>query len=85
MAEYKDRGNITLYMNKTDNPKAPVLKGTLYIDDVTHRASLWIKTDRETGEPILDESGNKIFGGKVQVEAGAAGPPDHGATESDLF
>lgn len=58
----------TLWQNKSDNPRAPVLRGSIYDEQCNEvRVSAWWVTDRETGAKRLDRDGNPFLSLKLEL------------------
>jgi hypothetical protein len=59
----------TLYKVVSENPKSPVMRCLIDINGEKFVASLWKRTNRETGEPLKDKNGNMFYGGNVEPES----------------
>lgn len=79
MSEYDDRGQVALWRSKSDNPKAPVAKGTV----VAHRdikegetldIALWRNDNHNPDAPKMK---GRISDRMTREQRGARGtPPD---------
>lgn len=53
-------GTGTLFVNieSKKDPKKPCRSGSFCLNGKQYNIAGWVQTDRETGEPILDQNGN---------------------------
>ena len=51
--EYDETNLGALWKNKSDHPKAPVLKGHINIDGVVHKISAWKTKSDHPQAPVL--------------------------------
>lgn len=79
MAEYTKTGNLVLFKNanKKSGTNQPDYNGTLTINDVDHRISGWVKTDK---------NGNSFISGATSVEnASEEEDTSEGVEQTELF
>ena len=66
MSQYDNEKKIALFKNdKGDNPKRPDYRGTLTLNGVEYKASLWIRQDKK---------GNDYLNGSIEVKAEGNAP-----------
>lgn len=66
MSQYDNEKKIALFKNdKGDNPKRPDYRGTLTVNGVEYKASLWIRQDKK---------GNDYLNGTIEVKTEGNAP-----------
>lgn len=71
---YDNNMRMVLFKNVTPNPDAPALNVLFEINGTKYKAGLWMATDRNTGEPLLDKKNKKkYYKGKITMDD--QGPP----------
>jgi len=60
-----------LFRNRSQNPRAPIMRGKVTIGGVEYKLSLWTATDRETGEKKADKNGDPYWTIKVEPDESA--------------
>lgn len=75
MSTYKNNTAVLFQNSPGEKGNRPVLKGRCTIKGVDFELAFWVATDRDTGEPRLDNDGKKWFTGKVSVKDDPKAPP----------
>jgi hypothetical protein len=73
------QGYVDIYINPKGTPgcdayddtkKYPQLNVIVKIDGVQYRSGCYLRTDRESGQPILDSNGFQPYAGKLELKQG---------------
>ena len=68
MSDHDETNRGAMWKNKSDHPKAPVLKGHINIDGVVHKISAWKTKSDHPQAPVLHLQKDTPMGDQVKPD-----------------